>query len=369
MSKINLLELCLSPSLGGLELYMMHTSKALCSDFNLISVIQSGGQLESYFKSENQSYIGIKHKGKRSFFSARRLARIIDENRIDVIHIHWTNDLVTAVLAMMMSKSKPKLVQSRHMNMTRFKNDFYHRYLYKKMDLVLPVTSAVAQQIIKYVPESIRPRMEVLYIGSSKIESLSEEIISQYKKNIGVQDEFVVGMVGRIEEAKGQYLLIEAIEKFKHEGKRIKALFLGHAMEESYLEELKRTVVAKGLSNDIEFLGFSKNPHRFMQACDLMVLATQCETFGLVLIEAMQVGTAVIASNQCGPLEIIEDKKSGLLFEVGNSADMYEKIMYMYENEEIRLQIASEGKKRAELLFSNEKQFSKLSELLKSLVA
>ena len=62
--------------------------------------------------------------------------------------------------------AKPKLVQSRHMNMTRFKSDFYHRHLYKNIDLMIAVTEQVKQQITRYVPEEICPQVEVSYIGT-----------------------------------------------------------------------------------------------------------------------------------------------------------------------------------------------------------
>lgn len=367
MPNKNLLELCLSPSLGGLELYMMHTAKALNDEFNVTSVVASDAQLEPYFKDSQYRCISIKHKGNSSFISARKVAKIIDENDIDIIHIHWTSDLPTMVMAKMMSKKRPKLVQTRHMNMTRFKNDFYHRFLYKKMDMILTVTSQLADQIKKFIPESVRPEVEVLYIGSDKAQPLNEEDIKAYRKEIGVKDEFVIGMVGRIEEAKGQYLLIEAVEKLKDKGTSVKAFFVGHVMQESYFKTVEQMVKDKGLEKEIIFLGFTTNPLRFMQGCDVMVSATKCETFGLVIIEAMQVGTPAIAANQCGPLEIIEDMKSGLLFEADNSNELYKKLNYMYENDEMRVEMAKEGKKRADELFSNEKQFKKLSKIFREL--
>ena len=368
MARLNLLELCLSPSLGGLELYMMHAAKALCNDFNVLSLVAQGQQLEPYFENTEHRYLSIKHKGDSSFASARKLAKIIDEHQIDIIHIHWTSDLLTSVMALLMSKGKPKLVQSRHMNMTRFKNDIYHRYLYKKMDMILTVTSQLADQVKKYIPASIRPRVETLYIGSDEVQVLDDDVIQAYKKELGVTDEFIIGMVGRIEEAKGQYLLIEAVERLKADGINVKVFFVGHVMQEAYLKTLETMIKDKGLEKEIIFLGFTKQPHRFMQTCDVMVLATRCETFGLVLIEAMQVGTPVIASKSCGPLEIIEEGKSGLLFEVGQSDDLYQKLLYAHENTAALEAMANVGKERAETLFSSKKQFEKLSELLQGTV-
>ena len=167
---------------------------------------------------------------------------------------------------------------------------------------------------------------------------------------------------------KGQYLLIEALEKLKAEGIRIKVCFVGHAMEESYQRELEEMVSEKGLSEETLFLGFSKNPHRFMQACDVLVLATECETFGLVVIEAMQAGTAVIATNRCGPLEIIEDEKTGLLFEKNSSEDLAQKIKKLESDRSYCLEISESGRRSAEERFSSYEQFKKLGNILKEMI-
>ena len=255
------------------------------------------------------------------------------------------------------------------MTMTRFKDDFYHRFLYKHMDMILAVTQQVSEQVIKFIPADIRPKVEVLYMGSDKPEILSDEEIVTYKNEIFIQeDDFLIGMVGRIEEVKGQYLLIEAVQKLKAEGINVKVCFVGHAMEASYQKELDKMLADKKLQKEVSFLGFTKNPHRFMQACDCLVLATPCETFGLVVIEAMQVGTAVIATNQCGPLEIIEDERAGLLFEKNSSDDLAKKIKKLVNNKEFCSSVSQNGKEIAEERFSNHLQFKKLKEIIEGLV-
>jgi len=367
MSK-NLLELCLSPDLGGLELYMVRSAKALVNDFNVLSVINTETKLQQYYEDTQYRYSKIPRKRSLSFSSARKLAKIIDENDIDIIHMHWTKDLPIAVMAKVLSKKKPKLVQTRNMTMTRFKDDFYHRFLYKHMDMILPVTYQVAEQIKRFIPESIRPRVEVLYMGSDKADILNDEEIHAYKEELTVKpDDFLIGMVGRIEETKGQHLLIEAAEKLQEKKIPIKVFIVGHAMKEDYLDSLKRKVADRGLQDHIIFDGFTKNPHRFMQACDVMVLATECETFGLVVIEAMQVQTTVVATNSCGPLEIIEDGVSGLLFEKNDSDDLAEKISGLYKDKEACAAIGRAGQAKVEKLFSNIRQFEKLGLLLKGL--
>lgn len=369
MSKQTILELCLSPDLGGLELYMVRAAKALKDDFNVISVINEDSKLGQYY-TQDDKYITIKKTHNLFMFSAaKKLAKLIDEENVKLIHMHWTKDMPFVVLAKLLSKSKPKLVQTRNMTMTRFKNDMYHRLMYKNMDLMLPVTYQVKEQLEKFIPEDIRPAIKVLYMGSDKVQILDNIQEDKLKKDLGFdENSFNIGMVGRINEAKGQHLLIKAVDLLVKKGLSVNAYFVGHAMQESYLQGLKQDVKDRDLQERVHFLGFMKNPHEFFQVCDAIVLASKRETFGLVLIEAMQVGTAVIGSNSGGVVEIIDDEKTGLLFENQNYESLAEAIDKYINSSELLKNIAIAGQNKCEEMFSNEKQFIKLKDIFKELV-
>ena len=364
MIKKTILELCMSPDLGGLELYMVRAAKALKDEFNVISIINENSKLEQYY-DEDYQYIKIKKSSNLLMFgAARELAKIIDERQVKIIHMHWTKDIPFVVLAKLLSKSKPKIVQTRNMTMTRFKNDFYHRLMYKNIDLMLPVTHQVKEQLETFIPEDIRPMIEVLYMGSDKPAMLSEAEAQSLKSELGFcDDSFNIVMVGRINEAKGQHLLIKAVDVLVKKGLGVSTYFVGHAMEESYLDGLKQDIKRRNLEQNIHFLGFMKNPHHFYQICDAVVLASKRETFGLVLIEAMQVGTAVIGANSGGVVEIIDDEETGLLFETQNYESLAYSIEKVTQNSAFQEKIAKAGQKKCEDIFSNEKQFLKLAEI------
>jgi len=367
-NKKNLLELCLSPDLGGLELYMMRASHALTETFNVLSVINTKTKLKPYYEGSVHRYRQISRKRSFSLTSARALAKIIDEEAIDVIHMHWTKDLPIAVMAKRFSRRKPKLVQTRNMTMTRFKDDFYHRFLYRNMEMILPVTHQVAEQIKRFIPEGIRPRVEVLYMGTEKQFLLDREQRMAFRQEQRMKAGFAVGMVGRIEEHKGQHLLIDAVAKLHGRGVEVDAYFVGHAMQEGYIDQLKAQAARLGVSDSVHFLGFMKEPQHFMQACDAMVLATPCETFGLVVIEAMAAKTAVIATKQCGPLEIIEDGVSGLLFDNGDADSLANKIALLVSDELLVGQMTEKALAAVEERFDTTKQFAKLATLLEEIV-
>jgi glycosyltransferase involved in cell wall biosynthesis len=363
----NILEVCLSPDLGGLELYMQTCAKELSSDFQVLSVINAKSRLKSYFENTSHKYIELQRKSSFSPTLIWRLANIIDTNDIDVIHFHWTKDLPTIVFAKLISKCKPKIVQTRHMTMTRFKSDFYHSFLYKNINTIICITKAVENQIHKFIPSKIRPKTTTLYLGAKNSPKIAQGELDELKNSLHLQNEFLIGFIGRINEFKGQHLLIEALRILKPKNLNIKAFIVGHPMEESYLESLRKRVLEYGLENMISFIGFTKEPYKFMQICDVMIMASKNETFGLVTIEAMKNQTAVIGSNSGGVLEIIDDMQTGILFENQNSVDLASKIELIYNNDNLKQEIALRGKEKADKLFDSEKHFRTLKDILRNL--
>ena len=325
------LEVCLSPDLGGLELYMKNITKYLNSN----AVINKKSKLKNVFENEKINYFEL------SRYNFLKLAKIIDKEKIDIVHLHWTKDIPVVVFAKLLSKRKPKIVQTRHMHMTRFKSDFYHKFLYKNIDMMIAVTNLVKEQLEKFILKDIRPKIETSYIGANTHKVLSNEEKNHLKKSFNITDEFIVCIVGRIEEAKGQHIVLEAVESLRKSGIKIKTLVVGHYMDENYFNNLKNSY-----PNDI-FTGFVSNPTDLMQISDCLVLATKKETFGLVLIEAMKCGVCILGSNSGGPLEIIDDEKTGLHFKTMNSNDWYHKLKLIYENKELREKLALAEQEKA----------------------
>lgn len=219
------------------------------------------------------------------------------------------------------------------------------------------VTKQVKAQIQKYVPRDIIPVVKDIYLGVDEV-SVDTTLLAQLKKeyNIG-SDDFVVGIVGRIEEGKGQYIVIEALKKLQN--LNIKLLIVGHTMDEAYLHELQEKVNTLGVSKQVIFTGFTKEVNAHMQLFDVAVLATPKETFGLVVIEAMINKVVVIATNQGGPLEIIEDGVDGLLFD--RSAQMLaQKIEQLYNDKAYKEKLSAAAYKTAKEKFDKETQMKKL---------
>ena len=354
MNPKNILEFCLSPDLGGLELFVLSCYKNFRENSDCKIMIAKDKKLDKHLGDMEKFY--LKRNKLFPLFPAFKLAKFIDKHEIDIVHFHWTKDIITVVLAKILSKRKPKIVQTRNMSMTRFKDDIYHRWLYKNINTIHAVTYQVKEQLKKFIPTEIRPTIEVVYMGTKESE-IDTQRVEELKKHYNLEGSFVVGIVGRIEEAKGQYLIIEAVSKLKEMD--IKALIVGDSMDKSYIDELKTKIEDLDIEDRVIFSGFTKEVDTYMQLFDVNILATPKETFGLVVIEAMINRVCMIATNKAGPLEIIDNGQNGLLFD-RTSYDLASKISLLYNDKALKEKLALEGYKKAKEMFDLDIQLNKL---------
>lgn len=360
---INVLQLCLSRGYGGLELYVDKTVKLLNKQqFNVHILVRKETFLYDRFV---QSEIPVRSLDTclryLPIIAAVRLARYIDRHDISILHMHWGHDLFLAVLAKLFSHRKPKLIYTRQMTLTKAKKDVYHRFLYRHVDSYIPITQELADQARRYLP--IDPqRVSLIYSGVPK--PAPGEIDCSLLVESGLSaDAFKVAIFGRIEEGKGQHLVVEAVSRIKQAGYPIQAAMIGHVMDAHYFANLKQRIADMFMQADIKYLGFHPTPVSIMSCFDVVVLATKCETFGLVLPEAMRSGVAVIGSNCGGVPEIITHQKTGLLFKTQDVDDLTVQLTRLVENRGFCQELAHAGQQEADTRFTEERHYQQLEAL------
>jgi len=126
----------------------------------------------------------------------------------------------------------------------------------------------------------------------------------------------VFGMLGRVAPWKGQDLFLRAFAAAFADGEE-RAVIIGTAMfgEEDYERSLPRLAQELGIAERVEFRGFREDIWRELASLDVLVHASLIpEPFGQVVLEGMAAGLPVLAPDEGGPAEVIEDGRTGVLF-------------------------------------------------------
>ncbi len=358
----------MSHGFGGLALYVFKVANFLKENRLQYQVLGR----KSAFLSQKLTESGIVHDVLHApfhhlpLFTAFRVARYIDRHKIDVMHVHWAKDLFLAVLAKKLARRPVKLVFTRQMAISRKKSDAYHRFLYRNIDAYLVITENLADEARRFLPLSAE-KIQVLYYGVP--EAVKHPECTTFLQQAGLSgDVFRLAIFGRVEHIKGQHLVVQAVEQLVQQGDKVQLAIIGHVMDQDYFSQLQQEIEAKGLQQSVFYLGFHDNPTSIMPCFDAIVLATECETFGLVLAEAMRAGVAVVGSDCGGVPEIIAHEKTGLLFASGNADDLAQQLQKLVSDERWRLQLAAAGKADADKRFSEQQHFARLQHVFRAVL-
>lgn len=126
--------------------------------------------------------------------------------------------------------------------------------------------------------------------------------------------------IGRLVPKKNIDLLIKAFSTICAKGEDVQLIIIGSGPEE---EKLRKLVLDLSISQSVTFTGQVSNPYSILKRCDLFILASIWEGFGMVIVEALTLGVPVIASDiNSGPQQILENGKYGKLFNPYDSLEL-----------------------------------------------
>jgi glycosyltransferase involved in cell wall biosynthesis len=179
--------------------------------------------------------------------------------------------------------------------------------------------------------------------------------------------------IGNIRRWKGQHVAIRAMQRLVGRYKDARLFIIGEISNSpkdlEYLKELKALAAESGVEKNVVFTGYRKDALNFLVQSDVMVHTSIIpEPMGRVVLEGMVFRKPVIATNHGGPVEILEDGKSGFLVEPGNPEALAERISFLLENKEAALRIGEAARQRVAEKFDIGINMKKLEEVYDSLL-
>lgn len=319
MSDIKVLNVIDSLYAGGAE--------ALLKNFVLSAKNNAGFQIDvctlysrSVFKEEliscgvNVYELRLKHK--YDFSKITRLIKLIKLNSYDIVHVHlFPADLLCSIASLFLP-GKVKFIFSEHNVFNRRRSLLFYKpidkFVYSHYSKVICVSNMVKQSLNDYILETkdksvvIKNAVPVRFVPDSQ------------EKNYDLL------FVGRLEEAKGVDILVQAVKLYRDEyHDSIKMAIVGDGSKKEILFEM---VNMFGLGEDIFFLGVRKDIPELMWQSKVLVLPSRWEGLPMVILEAMANKIPVITTPVGGIPEIIENYKTGLLFNPEDAKDLSEKI-------------------------------------------
>lgn len=149
-------------------------------------------------------------------------------------------------------------------------------------------------------------------------------------------------------ESKGPLTLVDALSRLKASGYTFQALFAGVAADHSFLGHFHQRVRQHHLENEVHYVGFAdaEKKREWLCRANIFVHPTWLDSFGLVLLEAMQFGLPVIASHEGAIPDIVTDEGTGFLFPKKDTAALTRHLETLIKDPALRLEMGGRGRQR-----------------------
>ncbi len=276
------------------------------------------GELHRWL-SQRQVTAHTLHVGTSSRFlvtAFRRLKRLLNQNRYDLVHLHCFPALAAGLPAARACGIK-RILYTHHYGRELFLyrgkwiSQAIERIFVRQADHVV----AISEDVASYLKNELRispGRMSIIRYGFDFNELRLSEEREALRRWQGVgSGMLLIGCVGRLHWTKGQRYLLEAVAQLSaEERRRFMVVFLGEGPDRRALERLCAVLHLQG---QVKFLGWCPDVRRWYQLMDVLVHPSLQHGYEQVVVEAMAVGCPVISTSVGIAAEIIEPGCNGWL--------------------------------------------------------
>ena len=330
---------------------------------NVLTIsIEYKNQFEPLFKGPVR-YLKSSNHNVWLLFNVVLLVRQIKQFKPDILISRAWNTNLLCVITSLITKVPSVVFLSGSIDLShhsRLKR-WIHRFVMSHSARIISVSKAskvncmkwlnVPDEKIVVIQNGVDP--EELSVLAEEPADLPEDLITDFP---------TVVFVGRLNHRKGVDVLLHALSKVIEAGKKVNLLIVGHGEAIEEYVDLKKKL---NLEPFVYFVGEKQNPFPYIKFGDIFVLPSRSEGFPNVLLEAMALNKAVIASNcKTGPNEII-DGENGTLVAVEDSNMLCEKIISYLDDSQLSTKHAENAKNTITFYFNLEIQLNKVESVLK----
>ena len=265
------------------------------------------------------------------------LKRTIREADPDVVAGLLLDANIISALACRTMGRRPKVVLCEHTSPIPRHTDLYGTGLLGRMALkTTSIIYSLADAVVA-VSKGLERELKEIGLPQSKLRTIYTPVDLEIVRALSKEDSGIVRpyilYVGQLVPFKNVGLLVDAFSIVA--GKcDLDLVLVGGGSERAALEARAE---AAGIAKRVRFVGFDKNPYKYMRGAQMFVFPSNTESFGLVLLEAMACGCPVITTDSLpDTADIVEDGVNGLVVPCGNASLMARAILTLHGNQDLR---------------------------------
>lgn len=319
--------------LGGLQQVIYNICRTIDRDKFDISVLclRTEGRLADDIKALGiPVYCVAPPKGTTDYFLFRKVAKLLKQHKVDVIHTHNTQPFIDGTIGALIAGTKT-IIHTDHAR--DFPDKFRYMFAEWVMSLfsfkVVGCTEHTANNLHKY--EKISKRKLVTIDNGIDPSRFTMDIDTQAKRQeLNIESAGpVIGLAVRLSEQKGIRYLIDAMPKVIEQIPDITLIVAG---EGDLSEQLRVQASDLNLGKNVKFVGPRHDIPELLKLFDLYVLPSLWEGLPMVILEAMAAGCPVLATDVGGNYRAIENGVNGALVKPACSKTLAENIIKLLQD-------------------------------------
>lgn len=352
---------------GGAEQLLYLTLKNINRQrYKPIVCCIQGGELVSEIER-----LGIKvfNLNMRSKFDASKLIafyNFIKRGKFDIVHTHLFHANIIGRIIARLCKV-PIVISTQHYAFS-YNGSFgilLESLTAKLSDRIIAVSDA-AKRFYRSKINVSEESLSVIYNGVDlDIKNEASDSGSNLRKELCLNNDFIISCIGRFAEVKGHSYLLRAIAEVIKTQSKIKLLLVGTGLCGSYLVKLASDL---GIKENIIFLDSRRDIPQMLNICNLYVLPSLEEGLSITLLEALAMAKPIIATAVGGNPEVIVNGISGMLVPPKDYNAMARAITEMFENRQKAQYLGINARLRAVEKFDIKENVRKTESLYEGLI-
>ena len=281
------------------------------------------------------------HRSKFDPRTLPALLQVIDEKRIDVLHLHGYGATTFGRIAAARRGIPAILHEHANLTDTPWFQKIADRVLAPYTDIALAVSRSTADFVAgpRQVP---RVKVKVVYLGVP-LEEFSRERgaaeTAAARADLGIApDDFAIGTITRLHPSKGNSFLIDAAARVVRERPRARFYLVG---EGPLRPALEAQAAALGLGHRFIFAGFRRDVPATLSAFDLSVFSSLWEGTPLTGFEALAAGKPIVATDADGLLDILTPDHDAVIVPKADAAALANKLVWAIDHPAARARLAA----------------------------